>query len=334
MNIDHANKRPAEIQPQRDYFADALMIGLSRQIYFKLARGPLRTLLTSLISFGVAPILMWQWQFKRYVIYEQQQFWHLAKWLQGNLKQTKSEKKVDALLSALEDCARERPPQFEFRLLSHLCMAFLAIIFFTQLFDFGRHGLSAVLDCTYLYPAGLAGLIKSLVARPLATKLYFIWNVCISGAAMCHIGEVYHHQRRVREFVDHFRALANELNPNAPKANLFNPTIRLSRQWVWIISGILLLLSGVFWALPVMLAGAAHCRLMRVVSLVHRSEIALQFRDIRRQLNPEQVIKLPVHLRNWCSNELCGAPLPEGDSICTLCQSESLEPLYVRVNRQ
>src|SRR5579872_5212603 len=64
-----------------DNLSAAVLHSLSRPIYGRVAWGPLRSFLLGAISFGIIPLIAWPRQFGRFVVAEQQQFWHLVEWL-------------------------------------------------------------------------------------------------------------------------------------------------------------------------------------------------------------------------------------------------------------
>ncbi|HEY7117320.1 MAG TPA: hypothetical protein VH475_12075, partial [Tepidisphaeraceae bacterium] len=70
--------------PAPDYLAGAVLQGLSRPIGQRLSWGVIRSLLVSMLSFGVVPLVYWVRAFRLYAIAEQQQLLHLAHWLRAN----------------------------------------------------------------------------------------------------------------------------------------------------------------------------------------------------------------------------------------------------------
>ena len=74
----HTNLEPPD---RPDNLSAAVLHSLSRPIYGRITWGPLESFFLGGITFGIFPLISWPKAFGRFVVAEQQQFWHLLEWL-------------------------------------------------------------------------------------------------------------------------------------------------------------------------------------------------------------------------------------------------------------
>ena len=221
------------------------------------------------VSFGLLPIITWPSRFRAYVAYEQQQFWHLAEWLRLNSKHPDAPK--------LREAADDLRFRGDLQLLSNLAVGFVAIIFFTQLQHFFRP-FAELLLCTYRFPHQNWRQLDS----SLPGKIFTTWTIGLSVAYVLHWIQVQRYAASVRNFIEKFNAIAASegLTPVRPQM----PGVGLRPMWV--AGAVVLCGLGAFWAIPMMLAGAAHQRMTRIASRVNRAAMAHRLRAMLLALYP------------------------------------------------
>src|SRR5258706_8331187 len=198
VNVDHPNLRSAQEPEGPDYLAGAVLQGLGRPIGEKLSWPLLRTFLLGIVSFGIVPILYLPKLFRQFVILEQQQLWHLAEWLRLHVANPQAVK-----LRRDADNIHFRP---DLRLLSTLCVAFVAVIFFTQIRDYHRVLQIGLLDTTFTYHVN--NWHRSAARALLARRLFMTWTLGIGAAYFFHWIQVQIHAASVRNFIRRFNAIA------------------------------------------------------------------------------------------------------------------------------
>lgn len=317
MKNSPTHPRNAADPEHPDYVAAAVLHALARPSYPKLSWGPIRTITLAVISFGLLPILIWTKRFRQFVTVEQQQLWHLAEWLRLNSKDPNS--------TQLRDDADGLRVHADLRLLTFLSLAFLGIIFFTQLHVFHFHRWDALLDCTYLYPFYRVQPARYHVAPPgLAFKLFNTWTLSLSAGYVFHWLQVQLHAKAVGRFIAHFNAIssAEGLTPVQPHL----PGIGL--RPLWLVGAGAFALTGNLWGVPMMIAGAAQRRLVRHTSTLNRAAMAHRLRAMLLARHPNHDVPMPIYLRRICVNDRCRAPVHESAAFCPRCGSRVIPPLH------
>ena len=70
---------------ETDHLAAAVLRSLGRSFRNQFSMSPGQAFWLGLISFGLWPLFRLGRQFRDYVTFERQQFWHLAEWLRASL---------------------------------------------------------------------------------------------------------------------------------------------------------------------------------------------------------------------------------------------------------
>ena len=317
MNLDQSNLRCTGDPHSPDYVASAVLHALARPNYPKLSWGLIRTIVLGIISFGVLPILIWTKRFRQFVTVEQQQFWHLAEWLRLNSKEPAA--------AQLRADADGLGVQTDLRLLTALCLAFLGIIFFTQLLPFRFHRWDALLDCTYLYPFYHMRPGKYHDASSsLAFRLFNTWTLALSAAYVFHWMQVQLHAKAVGRFIGRFNTITAAEGLTRVQAQFPGAGFRP----LWIVAAAVFALSGSLWGVPMMLAGAAQRRLVRHASTINRAAMAHRLRAMLLARHPNEEIAMPIYLRRLCTNDRCRAAVHESASFCPRCGSRIVPSLH------
>jgi hypothetical protein len=283
---------------------------LARPVHGKLYWSLFRALFLGIISFGVAPILMWTKRFRQYVTLEQQQLWHLSEWITQRTDHAEASK-----LRAEADAIR---PHSDLRLLIFLSVGLLGILFFTQLYDYRHHLGGALLNCTYLYPVNRMHII-AYYRYPLRTsldfKLFNTWSMTLGAAYVFHWLQVQRHAATLKQFIQRFNAIAASEGLTPVQARMPGYGIHP----LWLVAGLAMASLGILWGLPMMLAGSAHRRMLRIVSNANRAAIAHRLRAMLLARRPNDNVPLPVYLRRQCGNDHCRAPISDSAAFCPRC---------------
>jgi hypothetical protein len=148
-----------------------------------------------------------------------------------------------------------------------------------------------------------------------STDLVSAFALAMSGAALCWLIEINTHIARVRRFVVAFNQLSGRYGVGPVRA----PGVQLGLRPLWILGAAATCTLGGFWAVPVMLAAAAHRRYIRTTSLRLRSDLARRQRDVLLARRPALRVPASTHLMGTCTRELCRATNPPEAVFCRRC---------------
>jgi hypothetical protein len=311
MQRDHPHLRSAAATPDMDHFAAAVLQGLARPVHRKLSWSAPRTMVLGVLSFGLLPIVFLSKRFRQYQIVEQQQLWHLAEWLRQNTNHPEAR--------ALEDEAEALAPSPRVGLFASLCIVGLILLFFTQLREGDAWAWMAMFDRTYLYPFHRLAHITYYRSDSSRAFLFFnTWTLALTAIYLGHWLRVQLHARRLRAWMERFNRIATAeglagVQPRMPGIGL---------RPIWVAGGLVLAACGWLWAVPMILAGAVHRRMVHAASTANRGAIAGRFRDIVLSRRPGQVLPMPVYFRNFCVNRFCLAPVAVQAAYCSRCGSK------------
>jgi hypothetical protein len=293
--------------PQRpDNLSSAVLHSLSRPIFGKVAWGVIPSFILGAITFGILPLISWPRRFGRFVVAEQQQFWHLVEWLRIRTGDEEAAKLRDSVRMTGATPTLWMVPAILLGIVAYQFMPIIAAGNFTP---------DRVFAWTYgawPWPFGVLGLLDQPDQAP---HLYKVWSVCLS------IG-FFSHWLHVRQHVANVNQLLRRLNlifvrQHLPPVPLFGVGIGL--RPLWLIAGIVGLAFGAVWAIPAALAGAVHQRYCKRTSTRIRSELAMRVHTLLHQQRPPLNVPMPNGFRIVCRNPLCGKTLPGGSAFCSRC---------------
>jgi hypothetical protein len=157
--------------------------------------------------------------------------------------------------------------------------------------------------------------VASERSPPIATDLVNAFTLAISGAALCWLIEINTHIGRVRRFVGAFNQLSGRYGVGSVRL----PGMQLGLRPLWLLGAAATCVLGGYWAVPVMLAAAAHRRYIRSTSLRLRSDLARRQRDVLLARRPPLRVPASTHLMGDCPRDNCRAPNPPEAQYCRRC---------------
>jgi hypothetical protein len=290
-----------------DLLAGGLLNSLSRHWGdFRFWR-PVKTLIIGGITFGLAPLLVWPKRFREFIGAEQQQLWHLAEWmrLRGGTVEAQQ-------LRDVAERIRFRPVLWMISLLTAAGVVAAFLMRYGPIDD-----LSVLLRATYFRISEHRPPVRS----PTDVEFNFIWSIGLALAYMMHWLQVQLHLADMRRFVARFNRLVG-FEQIAPIAL---PDMGWGIRPMWIAGAIVMMACGALWALPMMLAGAAHRRYITHASGPLRARLAERVRAILVRQRPSMRVPQPVWIRRTCENRLCQASIAPGARFCPRCGTPIVE---------
>ena len=296
------NLRTFEPPDAPDHLASALLQGLARPIGHRQSSRPFRAFFWGAISFGILPALTWPLWFDRFANLEQEQLWHLAEWVRLH----RNHPEAARLCAAAEGLLPRRRP----RVLGVLIIGIMASLFATCAW-----GTASWADVIWGSTYGYAWMGKVPWDGSGGSSLFLAWFIGLSVIYASHWLRLQRHAARIRYYLSCFNAIAKSegLAPVAPI-----PT-GLGLEPEWLVAAAVLCAAGAFWALPMMMAGAAQRRYIRVISLRDRAALAHRLRAMLLRERPAPHVPVPVFLRRACPRPLCRAAAREGALFCPRC---------------
>lgn len=288
-----------------DQLSSAVLQSLGRPILGRLAWGPIKSLVLGGITFGILPLIAWPKKFHRFVLAEQQQFWHLLEWLRVTTG--------DPQAARVRDSVRftGAPPTVWF-----VPVAMLAILAANILPWINGYGIN--LDhATYGSPERVQRLFEGGWLNATRSPIHFfgIWTICLAVAYLSHWGHVRAHSSKIN-------LLVAQMNPIFQRQNL-PPVdwrdIGAGIRPLWGVVAIIGVFAGAWWAIPAAMAGAVHYRYIRGTSLKMRNDLAQRVRTLLQRQRPAMDVPTPYRLRSVCRNPLCAKPSPENAAFCPRC---------------
>jgi hypothetical protein len=299
-----------------DNLSSAVLHSLSRPIYGRIAWGPLKSFILGGITFGILPLIRWPKAFSRFVIAEQQQFWHLLEWL--NIRTG------DQDAAKLRDSIQDTGATATIWIVPTILLVILAFNFLPWLglpgFDV-RH----LFDTTYgvsFWPGDPFPSRHFFHHSSAWSHLFKIWTLCLCLGYFSHWLHVRQHASNVNQFLSRLNLiLARQHLPPVP---LYG--IGIGLRPVWLVAGFIGLGCGAIWAIPAALAGAVHQRYCRRTSTRIRGELALRVSAALNRQRPPINVPIPNGFRIVCRNQLCGKPLAPGAAFCSRCGTRVPSP--------
>jgi hypothetical protein len=286
-----------------DDYAAVLARRLGHQPPGGRAWGLFTTVILGLFSFGILPLLIWPSRFRDYVAAESRDLQELAEWARLRGRRPAA---IGPLLASAED-ATFRPLPWVACLLLAVFVVGVFLISFIQQPAIGAN-LLAVTYYFHLRPTTLSQIH--------AIQLHKIWIGVLTVGYLLHWVQVRSHLADVRRFV-------GRLNPVIEAEYL--PTIRLPRTcgmgFMWVVAAIIMGCYGVWWGIPMLMAGAVQRRYVKSVGRELRHQLVLRLTDIAAQRRLPVIVPPRTLVQHQCANNRCLAILRPDARFCTRCGS-------------
>jgi hypothetical protein len=290
-----------------DQMAEAVLASLSRGRFGYRGRpwGLVKTFVLSVLTIGILPLLVWPKRMRDFMVWEQQQFWHLAEWLR--LRTGRPE--ATALRDDLTRDIGPAPMAGGFSL-AFLVMAVVAIVHVASAsyFDPGR----LWVDVWNLDPAGRFFRFRR------HADFFAVWTLALSAGYFVHWWQVCRHAGAVEAYVEEFNhfAAAEGIAPVEVRG------VGVGFSPLWALAALIGVSRGALWAIPLALAGVVQMRYVLITSRRTRADLASRVRDILARARPVLDVRttprVPV---TPCANDKCRAPVRPGAAFCTRCGS-------------
>jgi hypothetical protein len=282
-----------------DDLGEAVLAGLARPIGNRQAWRAFPTFFWGILTFGFAPLLMWQKRFKQFATLEQQQLLHLAKWvgLHG------AEHEADEM--------RHEAQQIDlasiFSWLSFMCLCGVAWTIYRWFALTGRP-----ISWQTLFNFTTRFSHNRVIS---AHFPFLVWQVGIAIGYALQWLRIQHHASRVERFMTNFNQVLVRRGLPVVKT--------IKGPWMptmgWWIGGAICLYLWSFWGIVMMFAGAAQRRVIRVCSTQNRQQMAWRLRSLMLAESPNANVPIPIYLQKRCMNPACKATLPPSAQFCPRC---------------
>jgi len=258
--------------------------------------GPVPAIIVAGLSFGLLPALLWPWRWATLTDRDRPFYRDLAQWWRRRV--------APADVGGLDALVAELRPRPILMVLPWLAAGFTLAT--TVLMLLVRHTdahdlLPRLLDCTYQFdPQGHAW------AHHLHLRLHQVWEWGLGFAFACQWYAVRSHTRAVGDLVRWTNRLAKDGNFR----RVPNEAGRLGLGPLWVIGGVGLCWMNAWWAIPMVLAGAAQRRYADAGSPRLRQGLAAQAGD---------AVALAGDGARFCPTGRCGNRLPAPAMFCPRC---------------
>lgn len=300
----HATIQPPAPPAAADQLGESVLRHLSRVYWNQFSTSPIRSAIFGVLTLGLWPLLRLRRQFRDYIIFERQTMTYLAEWIRTRLGGDEA--------TAFADSVKQIRYSRGIQLLQTFCV--IAIIVVMTQFPIGGSWIDQVRDQTWKVIHH--GSVRS---RPDQILIPFIaWNVGLAGAYLLHLVQIGRHERNMAVVLAKFAAIARREGVELPPTS-----IHCKRDLKWAFVGIILAAWGGFWAVPMVLAGAAQRRYVNATSPARRMQIATPLRQIHARHRPlPSDLNYTLHARR-CENNICRATLPTNAKFCPRCGTRS-----------
>ena len=305
-----------EPRDRPDNLSSAVLHSLSRPIYGRVAWGPLKSFVLGGISFGILPLISWPKGFSRFVVAEQQQFWHLAEWLHIRTG--------DEDAARLRDSTQNTGAIPTLWIVPTLMLVILAFNFIPLLNPPGIN-FDRIIRLTYgglLFPGEPFSARYFLNHSFVWPRLFKVWTICLSVGYFSHWLHVRQHAANVNLFLRRLNMIL--VRQHLPPVPMYEVGIGL--RPVWIVAGLVGAACGAVWAIPAALAGGVHQQYCRRTSTRIRGELALRVTAALGRQRPPIDVPVPHGFRIVCRNQLCGKVLTGGAAFCSRCGTRVPSP--------
>jgi hypothetical protein len=291
------------VQPddEPDLLAGAVLNSLTRPMHRGFAIGIVPAFAFTLLTIGIAPVLSMTRRLRMLIVQQEQQLWHLAEWMR---LQTGDAEAIELQKSS---------QQIRFNMPLALLTGLFVLIAVCAI---GMHFTGQ--------PFVLREMYRFAFRFP-ATPEAVIFAFSLPAAAVCNWAHLAWHQQNIERYVRWFNHLASRQNLQ----EIALPPIELGLRPLWIVTGLLISLTGALWALPVMLAAAAHRRYIRVGSPKVRAALAERLRAMLLARRPMMRVPKPVAFVRNCLRPNCRSPMPTSASFCPRCGTRAARAMDV-----
>jgi len=272
-----------------------------------------KSLVVSLLTFGLVPIFAWIRGFRSFAVAEQQQLLHLAKWLRASSSHP--------LAKRLEEDAEQLRPRWWIWSVAIISVIATVAAMWNLIEQSGwrwEHYWDGLIAGTYRFntPKGRATVFPWWNAATVFTW----WNWGLLLAYGCHWLVLQLHALDVKRFVTRFNEIAESeglqrVKPQPLGVPLLSP--------LWIVAGFLMAALHAPWGLVAMVAGAAQRRYINQTgrktraALAHRVRALLMRRSEATRAGAD--VPVPAYIRQRCSQPMCRAELPPEALYCRRC---------------
>lgn len=288
----------ADSVAQVDHLGDAVLRSLGQPLRQKNAWGLIRTLVMAGLTCGLWPLITWPLKFREFVRTEQVQLEHLARWAKLQYPSVAADD-----LSAQVKKMSHAGGLSAVAIISAMVLIVLAISDWDIIF---RGGYTAWM--------GQVAILRGPV--PVAVKsVAMVWVGILSVGYLCHA-------LAIRSRAGEMQRVIERLNRLARQEGLIEvepPTLGAGIGLGGLIVGIGLTVLGMWWAMPLVLAGSFQRRYTLVTSREARNSIAHRLVALLQVRRPGGRVQVPVSLQRRCVRELCRCPLPDSAKFCPRC---------------
>jgi hypothetical protein len=282
---------------ETDHLAAAVLRSLGRSVRNQFSTTPGEAFWLGLFTFGLWPLIRMGRQFREYVSFERQQFWHVAEWLRVRVGGNEA--------IALHGHVNRMRTRGVIRMAITACVILLVMAVFKQ--SNGNLDLDRLTGATYR--------LHRPWFRTGPTPIWKTWTVLLALAYGLHAARVALHYRRVSRFVGSF----NTLLGREGVAALAMPDMDVDAKAGWWWTAGILSWFGALWSIPMALAAGMHNRYIQGTSAHVRAEMLERVRAMLAQRRPAVAVPNYVIHSRRCGNDRCRAALHAGAKFCARC---------------
>jgi hypothetical protein len=289
-----------------DQMAEAVLASLSRGRFGYRGRpwGVVKTFVLSALTLGILPLLCWPGRMRKFMVWEQQQLWHLAEWLRLRTGRPEALRLRDELTTDIGPS-----PSASALSLALPILAVIAFLRFASQPYFNPRDLSLTSWHVRHYEVFYRG---QYWYRPFVLD----WTLILTAGYLLHWWHVCRHAGAMDAYVDEF----NSITAKEGIAPVSTSGVGFGFSPLWAVAALIGLSRGALWAVPLAMAGVVQMRYITITGRRTRAELAARVRDMLARTRPALDVRpTPRTPVTPCSNEKCRAPLRPGSTFCTRC---------------